>query len=42
MHYILSYFSYFEKIIVGLCDHHAVCVSACFCICASLYLLWNG
>jgi hypothetical protein len=23
----LAYFPYFEKIKLGLCDHHAVCVS---------------
>jgi hypothetical protein len=25
--YFLAYFPYFEKVEVGLCDHHAVCVS---------------
>jgi hypothetical protein len=24
---LLAYFPYFEKIKVGLCDHHAACVS---------------
>jgi hypothetical protein len=31
-HLFSAYFPYFEKMKVGLLDHHAVCVCACACV----------
>jgi hypothetical protein len=40
--YDLIYFSYFDKIEVGLCDYHAVCVPVRLRVCVSPFQLLNG